>query len=68
MAITDTTPHRSDWVLVGFAGALTTVGVVVLCKGMFTRSKYAAWERSPHLQPGPLALRGGAGLSLAGRF
>lgn len=68
LAITDPTPSRSNWAIVGVSGVVTALGLVVLSTGMITRSKYAAWERTASLQPGPMALRGGAGLSLSGRF
>lgn len=67
-AITDSSPSRADWALVGVSGVIAAVGLVVLCNGMLTRSKFAAWERAAYLQPGTMALRGGAGLSLSGKF
>jgi hypothetical protein len=68
LAITDPNPSRGDWALVGVSGAITGVGLLVLCNGMLARSKFAQWERAAYLQPGTMALRGGAGLSISGRF
>lgn len=67
-AITNPDRERSDWILVGISGAVSTIGIVVLVNGMLTRSKFVAWERAAYLTPGTMALRGGAGLSLSGRF
>lgn len=67
-AITNVSPDRGDWALVGISGAVATMGMVVLVNGMLTRSKFVAWERAAYLQPGTMALRGGAGLSFSGRF
>jgi hypothetical protein len=68
LAITDPHPSRGDWAVVGLSGAITAIGLVVLVNGMLTRSKFAQWERAAYLQPGTMALRGGAGLSISGRF
>lgn len=68
LALTDDTPSRGNWAVVGASGAITAIGLVILANGMITRSKFAAWERGAALQPGTMALRGGAGLTLSGRF
>ena len=67
-AITDPTPSRGNWAIVAASGAITAVGLAILANGMVTRSKFAAWERGAYLTPGTMALKGGAGLSLSGRF
>lgn len=67
-AIVDNNPTLGDWALVGVSGAVSTIGMAILINGMLTRSKFAAWESAAYLQPGTMALRGGAGLSLSGRF
>ncbi|HLT36513.1 MAG TPA: hypothetical protein VK034_09505, partial [Enhygromyxa sp.] len=54
LAITDPTPSRSNWALVAGAGAVTAIGLAVLCSGMITRSKFAAWERKAQLVPGTM--------------
>ncbi len=67
-AVTDPTPTRGNWAAVGVTGLLVGVGIALTTGGMVTRSKFAAWERSGYLSPGPLALERGGGLSLSGRF
>lgn len=67
LAITDPTPSRGNWAIVGVSGVITLLGLVITTNGMIARSRFAVWERN-NLQPGTMALRGGAGLTLSGRF
>ena len=64
----DPSPSRGAWVSTALAGSASLVGAVVFVAGGVRRSKFAAWERSAYLRPGTMALRGGAGLSVSGRF
>lgn len=66
-ALEDRGSARDEWALVGVAGVGTVVGVLLFAGGVTTRSKFLRWERRT-LAPGPMALRGGGGLTLTGRF
>ncbi|MFO7564755.1 MAG: hypothetical protein R6X02_19075 [Enhygromyxa sp.] len=67
-AVTDPTPSRGNWAVVGISGGITAFGLAILGSGLNLRSKFAAWERGAALQPGMMTLRGGGGLTLSGRF
>lgn len=60
-------PSRGAWVPVGFSAALAVVGLLTLGSGMAMHSKFKTWERNK-LMPGTMAMRGGGGLTIAGRF
>jgi hypothetical protein len=57
-----------EWVPVGMLSAGTLAGVVVIAGGMLRRSKFSTWERTGGVTPGTMALKGGGGLTLSGRF
>lgn len=57
-----------DWIPTAMLGSLSVVGVAVITGGMFRRSKFTTWERAGYIMPGTMALEGGAGVALSGRF
>lgn len=60
--------RRGVWVPAVASGGATAIGMLLLTAGMLRRSKYASWERSAYVVPGPLALERGGGVGISGRF
>jgi hypothetical protein len=56
------------WMPTVMLGSLTLAGVVVIAGGMLRRSKFTTWERTGYIMPGTMAVKGGGGVSLSGRF
>ncbi|PRQ09763.1 hypothetical protein [Enhygromyxa salina] len=57
-----------QWAPTALLGSLSLVGVGLLAGGMFRRSKFKTWERTGYVLPGTMAMKGGGGLSISGRF
>jgi hypothetical protein len=67
-ALTNPNPQRGNWAPAVVSGSASAIGMVLLGAGMLKRSKYASWERSAYVLPGPMALERGAGVAISGRF
>ncbi len=57
-----------DRLLTGLTGTLLAGGVMLVGGGVIQRSRFSAWEGIGYVRPGVYAGRGGAGLTLSGRF
>ncbi|WP_146658140.1 hypothetical protein [Enhygromyxa salina] len=57
-----------EWIPTALLGSFSLAGVALLAGGMFRRSQFTIWERTGYLMPGTMALKGGGGLSISGRF
>lgn len=62
------TPDLGDRMWTGMSGATLAAGVALMGGGVIQRSRFAAWEGMGYVRPGFYAGRGGAGLTISGRF
>lgn len=67
-ALTNPDSSRGTWAPAIVSGTASVIGMGILVGGMLRRSKYATWERSAYVMPGPMALEHGGGVAVVGRF